>query len=56
MITFSFCFGKWIFKRCVSIDVAASVENKAAVLLVLTQLKEALEKVGVKASIVVTIG
>ena len=55
MISFSFCFGKWIFKRCVSIQIAADVHNKPAIILVLTQLKDALAKVGVTAKVEVDV-
>ena len=48
MIKFSFCFGWWKFKRCVSIKVDTKIHNKETVLALLLQLQEALRDIGVK--------
>ena len=48
MIKFSFCFGWWKFKRCVSIKVYTKIHNKETVLALLLQLQEALRDIGVK--------
>ena len=55
MVKFSFCFGWWKFKKCVSVDINGEIHDKATVLAVLEELRQALGKVGVKASIIVSI-